>query len=70
MAHPASDTAPAIAPAEMARRRQLVDEARHSIVMEGGQVTAATRADEEAYVGGHIDLDELGQRVRSRYGVA
>lgn len=61
--------APPITTAERGRRRQHVDDARHSAALEGRKVTAATHEDQEAYVEGRIDLDELGRRVRERYGI-
>ena len=30
----------------------------------------ATRRDQDAYVRGEIDIDQLGQRVRERYGIS
>lgn len=58
-----------ITDAQRARRREEVDDARHSAALEGQQVTEATAADQNAYVDGQINLDELGRRVRARYGV-
>ena len=59
-----------ITAADQARRRHAIGAARHSTEMEGGRATVATQADQEAYVAGEITLEQLGQRVRSRYGVA
>lgn len=58
-----------ITDAERARRRQEVDAARRSAGLEGLRVTGATAADQEASVDGQIGLDELGRRVRARYGI-
>jgi hypothetical protein len=51
-------------------RAAAVAEATHSAALEGLTVSAATLADGEQYVRGDIDVDELGRRVRARYGVA
>lgn len=58
-----------ITAAQRERRRQRVDDARHSAALEGQEVSAATHGDQEAYVEGRIGLDELGRRVRARYGI-
>ncbi|WP_176224777.1 antitoxin VbhA family protein [Rhodococcus sp. 1168] len=51
-------------------RARAVDAARTSCALEGGRSTdATTRADQEAYVRGEIDIVELGCRVRGRYNV-
>lgn len=44
--------------------------ARRSSELEGARSTDATRADQDAYVRGEIDIDQLGERVRARYGLA
>lgn len=49
--------------------RGAIDAARISSALEGGRSTNATRADQEAYVRGEIDMGELGRRVRGRYNV-
>lgn len=54
---------------ERAHRREEVEAARHSAGLEGLQVTKATATDQDAYVDGQIDLDEVSRRVRARYGV-
>lgn len=59
-----------ISDAERSRRRRHIDESRHDAALDGLHGTDETLADEEDYVAGLIDLDELGRRVRSRYGVA
>jgi hypothetical protein len=50
--------------------RRAIEDARHSSVLEGSRSTDASRADQDAYVRGEIDVDQLGQRVRARYGLA
>lgn len=52
------------------RRRRATEDARHSSELEGSRSTDATRADQDAYVRGEIDVDQLGQRVSARYGLA
>lgn len=56
-------------PAEVSRQ-QAIDDARRTSKLEGGRSTDATRADQDAYVRGEIDIEQLGERVRSRYGLA
>lgn len=51
-------------------RRRVVVEARRSSELEGARSTDATRADQDAFVLGEIDIDQLGERVRARYGLA
>lgn len=51
-------------------RQQVIDDARRTSELEGGRSTDATRADQDAYVRGEIDINQLGDRVRSRYGLA
>lgn len=53
-----------------ARRRRAIEEARRSSELEGSRSTEETRADQDAYVRDEIDLEELGERVRARYGLA
>ncbi len=53
-----------------ADRSRVVADARRSSELEGARSTEATRADQDAYVRGEIDIDQLGERVRSRYGLA
>ncbi|MFD1860396.1 antitoxin VbhA family protein [Aeromicrobium camelliae] len=55
---------------EQRRRQRAVDDARRSSELEGSRSTDATRADQDAYVRGEIDINQLGKRVRSRYGLA
>lgn len=49
---------------EQARRRHAVDQARANLAIEGLYCDARTIADQEAYVRGDIDSDELLERVR------
>ena len=51
-------------------RAASVAEATHSAGLEGLTVSPASLADAQEYVRGDIDVDELGRRVRARYGVA
>jgi hypothetical protein len=50
-------------------RERAVEDARRSSELEGVRSTPATRADQDAYVRGEIDIDQLGRRVRERYGL-
>ncbi|WP_413543908.1 hypothetical protein [Citricoccus nitrophenolicus] len=50
-------------------RKLQVEEAIHSAELEGLSVSEDTRADADSYVAGHIDSDELVDRVRARYGL-
>lgn len=52
------------------RRLRAVADARRSSELEGSRSTEATRRDQDAYVRGEIDIDQLGQRVRERYGIS
>lgn len=52
-----------ITPEEQARRRRAIDHARASSALEGQVSDEATRADQEAYVRGEIDVDELVARA-------
>ena len=52
------------------RRRRAIERARTSSELEGARSTDATRADQDAYVRGEIDIDQLSDRVRARYGLA
>lgn len=52
-----------------AERARRVEEAVHSIRMEGLDVSPEGAADAAAYVAGTITLDEYGRRTRARYGV-
>ena len=50
-------------------RELAVDDARRSSELEGARSTPATRADQDAYVRGEIDIEQLSRRVRERYGL-
>lgn len=52
------------------RRLRAVNDARRSSELEGSRSTEETRRDQDAYVRGEIDIDQLGQRVRERYGIS
>jgi hypothetical protein len=54
---------------QRADRTRVVTDARRSSELEGARSTDATRADQDAYVRGEIDIDQLGERVRARYGL-
>lgn len=54
---------------EIARRKRAIEDARRSSELEGSRSTDATRADQDAYVRGEIDIEKLGERVRARYGL-
>ena len=47
-----------------ASRARAMDAARTSSALDGGRSTDETRADQDAYVRGEIDIGELGYRVR------
>lgn len=58
-------------PADESRQRErAIRAARTTSELEGARSTAATRADQDAYVRGEIDISQLGQRVRARYNLA
>lgn len=57
----------AISAQERARRQAIVDAARHSSELEGGRSSDHARADQDAYVEGLLELDELLRRVRERH---
>lgn len=52
------------------QRERAVNAARHNSELEGSRSTDATRADQDAYVRGEIDVEQLGDRVRARYGLS
>lgn len=49
------------------RRQESVDDARHSIEMEGGRVSDAVEADAARYIGGELTTEEMLERVRRQY---
>lgn len=53
---------------EVERARQ-VEEAVHSVRMEGLDIAPSDASDVAEYVAGRISLDEYGRRTRARYGV-
>lgn len=67
MTQAARITSPSATEAERARQ---VEEAVHSVRMEGLALSPADAADAAEYVSGRITLDEYGRRTRARYGVA
>lgn len=50
-------------------RARQVDEAVHSIRMEGLDLAPEDAADAAAYAAGQLTLDEYGRRTRARYAV-
>ncbi len=66
MTQAARITSPSTTEAERARQ---VEEAVHSVQMEGLDLAPADAADAAEYVAGRITLDEYGRRTRVRYGV-
>lgn len=55
---------------DRARRARTIRAARTTSELEGGRSTDVTRADQDAYVRGDIDIDQLGDRVlRVRYNL-
>jgi hypothetical protein len=52
-----------------AERARQVEEAVHSVRMEGLDLAPEDAADAAEYVAGRITLDEYGRRTRARYGV-
>lgn len=56
--------------AQRVDREHQVAEAIHSGEMEGLLTTEATKTDAGKYVADEIDLAELEDRVRARYGIA
>ena len=53
-----------------AERARIIEEAVHSIEMEGLELAPVDAADAAEYVAGRITLDEYGRRTRARYGAA
>ncbi|GAA2077473.1 hypothetical protein GCM10009821_16390 [Aeromicrobium halocynthiae] len=51
---------------DVERRRRAVEDARRSSELEGSRSSDATRADQDAFVRGAIDVQQLGERVRAR----
>ena len=55
---------------DLARRKRAVDEAVHSNHMEGLELDKTGKADMAEFVSGRIDVEELLERGRRRYGDA
>ncbi|WP_228791415.1 antitoxin VbhA family protein [Nocardia farcinica] len=55
---------------ERVRRARVIKAARTTSELEGARSTDATRADQDAYVRGEIDIGQLSARVRARYKLA
>ncbi len=53
-----------------AQRARFVEEAVHSLRMEGLDLAAVSRAVAAAYVAGRITVDEYGRRIRARFGAS
>lgn len=51
------------------QRARAIDAARPTSELEGARSTSATRADQDAYVRGEIDIRQLGVKVRARYNI-
>lgn len=51
---------------ERRSRQGEVDDARHSIEMEGGRVSEAAEADAVRYMAGELSSEDLLERVRRR----
>ncbi|MGO1319456.1 MAG: antitoxin VbhA family protein [Galactobacter sp.] len=51
-------------------RADVVDRARHNVMLEGLQVSREFSEDSDRYVAGQISASELLQQTRARYGIA
>lgn len=51
-------------------RQDWVNEASHSVYLEGLKVSPEYRADAEGYVAGEIGADDLVKMTRARFGLA
>lgn len=58
-----------ISPVERSRRAGIALEAKHSIEMEGGYLSDAALHDMQSYIDGTINIAELVQLTRKRYGL-
>ena len=56
-----------IDPEESQRRAETARRIRHSTEMEGGHTGPVARADQDAFVRGEIDEEELLRRFRARH---
>ncbi len=54
---------------QLIERARRVEEAVHSLRMEGLDLAPEDAADAAEYVAGRISVDEYGRRTRARYGV-
>ena len=59
---------PPVSEDERQRRAELVRLARRAIALEGWRTSDATRAAQDAYVAGEIELDELASRTQTESG--
>lgn len=55
--------------AERTKRERAIRADRRTSEREGSSSPPATRADQDAYVRGEIDVQQLGARVRARHGL-
>ncbi|WP_315915603.1 hypothetical protein [Arthrobacter sp. lap29] len=51
------------------QRANWVNEAAHSMSLEGLEVSADYRADSQEYVAGKVTSDELVRKARARFGL-
>lgn len=56
-------------PLRLARRERVIRTVRHTSELEGARSTDSTRADQDSYARGEIDITQLVDRVRARYGL-
>ena len=63
------NTVGTVSAAERELRERVVAEAAHSSAMEGLTASPEYRADAAAFAAGEFDVDELGLRTRSRWGL-
>ncbi|PPK91897.1 hypothetical protein CLV92_12016 [Kineococcus xinjiangensis] len=59
----------AISAAEQERRRRQVETVRASTELEGGRSDDEARAEQDRWVRGEIDVDELVRRARAQCGL-
>ncbi|MDP9766152.1 antitoxin VbhA family protein [Deinococcus enclensis] len=62
-------TPPEITPAERARRAKSIHSIRQSQRIEGGDISPHAQELFAQYVDGTLTLDEVGARLRERYGL-
>ena len=55
--------------AEIARRREAVEQARANLALEGIELTPEASADMERYINGQADIEDLVTRVIKRHGL-